>query len=101
MGTYLEPPVGAENPESPRSPPSLVLVDQSTEDVALEHSRSAVIVRRRRMARSWRLHVECAVGSMTVEVLDVGSEDELEVASSEDEDAIEALTPQSTDKPLC
>jgi hypothetical protein len=76
-------------------------VNQSTEDVALEHSRSAVIVRRRKMARCWRLHVECAVGSMTVEVLDVGAEDELEVASSEDGDAIEALTPQSTDKPLC
>jgi hypothetical protein len=38
---------------------------------------------------------------MTVEVLDVGAEDRLEMTSSEDEDAIEALTPQSTDKPLC
>lgn len=37
---------------------------------------------------------------MTVEVLDVGAEDGLEVSSSEDEDAIEALTAQSTDKPL-
>jgi NAD(P)H-binding len=82
------------------SPLSLVLVDQSTEDVALEHSPSAVIVRRRRTARSWRLHLKCAVGPMTVEVLEVGAEDGLKVASSEDEDAIEALTPQSTDKPL-
>ena len=37
---------------------------------------------------------------MTVVVLDVGMEDGLEVASPEDEDAIEALTAQSTDKPL-
>ena len=37
---------------------------------------------------------------MTVEVLDVGAQDGLEVASSEDEDAIEALTPQRADKPL-
>jgi hypothetical protein len=35
---------------------------------------------------------------MTVEVLDVGMEDGLEVASPEDEHAIEALTAQSTDK---
>jgi hypothetical protein len=37
---------------------------------------------------------------MTVEVPDVGPEDGLEVASSEDEDAIKALTPERADKPL-
>jgi hypothetical protein len=52
------------------------------------------------MTRSWRLHLECPMGSMTVEVLNVGMEDGLEVASSKDEDAIEALTSQGADKPL-
>jgi hypothetical protein len=37
---------------------------------------------------------------MTVEVLDVGAEDGLEVASSEDNDAIKTLTPESPHKPL-
>jgi hypothetical protein len=37
---------------------------------------------------------------MTVIVRQVGAQDGLEVASSEDEDAVEALTPQRTDKPL-
>jgi hypothetical protein len=35
-----------------QSTSQLVHVDQSTEDVALEHSRWVVIVRRRRTARS-------------------------------------------------
>jgi hypothetical protein len=40
------------------------------------------------------------MGSMTVVMLDVGVQDGIEVALSEDEDAIETPTPQSTDKPL-
>ena len=71
-------------------------MDQSTQSVAPEHTGWAVTKRSRSTTGSWRLHLECAVGPMTVEVLDVGAEDGLEVASSEDDDAIKTLTPEST-----
>ena len=52
------------------------------------------------MSRGGRIHVKRPVGPMTVIVREVGSQDGLEMASSEDEHAIKALTPQGTDKLL-
>jgi hypothetical protein len=52
------------------------------------------------MSRGRRIHVQRPVGPMTVIVREVISQDGLEMASSEDEHAIKALTPQRADKPL-
>jgi hypothetical protein len=48
----------------------------------------------------WRIHVERPVRPMTVIVREVCAQDGLKMASSEDQNVIEALTPQSANKPL-
>jgi hypothetical protein len=40
------------------------------------------------------------MGSMTAEMLDIDSQDRLEVASSEDEHPVEALTLERADEPI-
>jgi hypothetical protein len=47
-----------------------------------------------------RIHVQRPMRSMTVVVHEVGEQDGLEVTSSQNEDAIEAITPHGADKPL-
>ena len=79
---------------------SLILVNQSTEDIAPEHSPRRVINRRRWVRGSRRLHVECPVGPMAVVMLDIDTQGRLEITSSEDEDAVEALTPKRADEAL-
>jgi hypothetical protein len=81
-------PVSAETWIMIMQPALAVLVNQSAQKVAPKHPALGGHQAGRRMARSRRLHVERQVRTMTVDVLDVGVQDELEVVSSEGEDAM-------------
>jgi hypothetical protein len=83
-----------------RSRGTFVFVDNSPEDVASRHTAWKVIVISAEMPPGWRIHIQRPVRSMLVIVREVGSQNGLEVASSQDEDAVEALTRQGADKPL-
>jgi hypothetical protein len=54
----------------------------------------------RRRSRSRRIHVERAMGPVTVVVRDISAQYGLEMAESKDEDVVEAVAPQRPHKPL-
>jgi hypothetical protein len=87
VGGYRDP-VRAEN--SIRSCRTLVLMDQATENIPPDHRSRRSVGGVRRGFGNRRVHVERSMGPMTVVVSDKGLKHGLEMATPEDEGAIEA-----------
>src|SRR5919106_17962 len=79
---------------------TLILMDQAPENIPPDHRSRRSVGGYPKGFGNRRPHVKRSMGSVTVVVSDIGLEDGLEMATPEDEDAIEALTPERCHEPL-
>src|SRR4029450_10351396 len=78
-----------------------VLVEKAAEQVASMHSSPVVVVEeRRRGGWIWRVELECPMRAVGVVVLDVHTQDLLQVPSADDQQPVQAFGADGADPPL-